>query len=80
MRYNVPIDDDPVLSPQVAPITIIEFSDFEYPFCQKWHVEVIDRLMATYPDQIRFVYRDFPLASIHSNAIAAAEAANCAGE
>ena len=79
-RYDVPVDDDPSFGPADAPITLIEFSDYECPYCRKWHTEVYPRLVQTYPDQIRFVYRDFPLISIHSNAAQAAEAANCAGE
>lgn len=79
-RYDVPIDDDPILGPEDAPITIIEFSDYECPYCRKWHSEVYGRLFEDYPDQVRLVYRDFPLDSIHSNAIPAAEAANCAYE
>lgn len=79
-RYDVPIDDDPILGPEDAPITIIEFSDYECPYCRKWHNEVYGRLFEEYPDQVRLVYRDFPLYSIHSNAIPAAEAANCAYE
>ncbi len=78
IRYDVPIDDDPVLGPENAPITIIEFSDYECPFCRKFHEETFQRLLVSYPEQIRFVYRDFPLSSIHENAIGAAEAANCA--
>ena len=79
-RYDIPEDDDPVLGPDVAPITIIEFSDYECPYCRKWHVEVLPSLQAEYGDQIRLVYRDFPLTSIHSNATPAAVAANCARE
>ena len=79
-RYDVPEDDDPVLGPDQAPITIIEFSDYECPYCRKWHVEVWPSLQAEYGDQIRLVYRDFPLTSIHSNATPAAAAANCARE
>ena len=79
-RYDIPEDDDPVLGPDDAPITIIEFSDYECPYCRKWHVEVWPQLEAEYGDQIRLVYRDFPLTSIHSNASPAAVAANCAGE
>ena len=77
-RYDVPEDDDPTWGPQDAPITIIEFSDYECPYCRKWHVDVWPQLQATYEDQIRLVYRDFPLTSIHSNATPAAAAANCA--
>ena len=79
-RYDVPEDDDPVWGAQEAPITIIEFSDYECPYCRKWHVEVWPQLQATYGDQIRLVYRDFPLTNIHANATSAAAAANCALE
>ncbi|MCJ7701577.1 MAG: DsbA family protein [Anaerolineales bacterium] len=79
-RYNILEDDDPVFGPEDAPITIIEFSDFECPYCRKWHLEVWPRLLEAYPDQIRLVYRDFPLTNIHANATPAASAANCAGE
>lgn len=79
-RYDIPVDDDPSLGPAGAAITIIEFSDYECPFCTKWHDEVWPQIQAAYPSQVRLVYRDFPLSSIHSNAIPAAEAANCAGE
>ena len=79
-RYDVPIDDDPILGPENAPITIIEFSDFECPYCRRWHQEVYSRLLENYPDQVRIVYRDFPLDSIHPNATPAALAANCAFE
>ncbi|HVN54811.1 MAG TPA: thioredoxin domain-containing protein [Anaerolineaceae bacterium] len=80
VRYEVPDGNDPSIGPKDAPITIIEFSDYECPYCQKWHAEVFQKLLAAYPNQIRFVYRDFPLAGTHSNATAAAEAADCAGE
>jgi len=79
-RYDVPEDDDPSIGPDNAEITIIEFSDFECPYCQRWHNEVFDRILEDYPDQVRIVYRDFPLKSIHPNATPAAEAANCARE
>jgi protein-disulfide isomerase len=79
-RYDIPADDDPVRGSQNAPITIIEFSDYECPFCRRWHQEVLPQIQAKYGDQVRHVYRDFPLYSIHPNAGPAAEAANCAGE
>jgi protein-disulfide isomerase len=79
-RYDVPVDDDPALGPADAPITLIEFSDFECPYCQRWNAEVFGRLKEEYGDQVRFIYRDFPLESIHANAFPAAEAANCANE
>jgi protein-disulfide isomerase len=80
VRYDVPIDDDPVLGPEDAPITIIEFSDYECPYCKRWHDDSFERLIQAFPDEVRFVYRDFPLTNIHPNAAPAAEAANCAHE
>lgn len=79
-RTNVLADGDPSLGPDNAPITIVEFSDYQCPFCTKWHTEVFTRLMNDYKGKIRFIYRDFPLYSIHPQAQSAAEAANCAGE
>lgn len=79
-RYDVPVDDDPALGPAGAPITLIEFSDYECPYCQKWQDETFPRLLKEYGSQIRFIYRDFPLYSSHANAASAAEAANCAGD
>lgn len=77
-RLEVSADDDPALGPADAPITIIEFSDYNCPYCEKWHAETFQPLMAAYPDQIRFVYRDFPITSQESTM--AAQAAQCAGE
>lgn len=80
-RYDITIrDDDPTLGPEDAPITFIEFSDFECPYCRRHSLEVMPRLLAAYPDQIRYVYKDYPITSIHPNAIPAAEAAQCANE
>ncbi len=78
-RADVSTDGDPSIGPEDAPITIIEFSDYQCPYCQKWYQEVYDQLMASYPGKIRFVYRDMPL-SFHPEAEPAAEAAECAGD
>lgn len=77
-RFSVESDDDPSLGPADAPITLIEFSDFQCPYCQRWHEQVFSQLMKDYEGKIRFIYRDFPLKSIHPQAAPAAEAANCA--
>jgi protein-disulfide isomerase len=79
-RYDVPIDGAYALGPADAPITIVEFSDYQCPFCKRWHAEVYDELLAAYPGKIKFVYRNLPLTSIHPDAQGAAEAALCAGE
>ncbi len=80
IRYDVSPDDDPSIGPENAPITIIEFSDYQCPYCRRWAEQVEKQLLDTYGDKVRLVYRDFPLTSIHDQAFAAAEAANCAGE
>lgn len=77
-RVDVSVDDDPSLGPADAPVTIIEFSDYECGYCKLWYEEVFDQLLANYPTQVRFVYRDFAFLSAES--IPAAEAADCAGE
>jgi protein-disulfide isomerase len=79
-RTDVLTDGDPSIGPDSAPITIVEFSDYQCPYCAKWYTEVFTRLMTDYKGKVRFVYRDFPLYSIHPESQPAAEAANCAGD
>jgi len=69
----------PSVGPSNAPVTIVEFSDYECPYCQAWDQQVYQQLMTSYPNKIRFVYRDLPL-PMHPEAVPAAEAADCAGE
>jgi protein-disulfide isomerase len=78
-RISVSTDDDPSIGPDNAPITIIEFSDYQCPYCQIWYQQVYQELLASYPNQIHFVYRDLALSN-HPEAEPAAEAADCAGE
>jgi len=79
-RYDVPTGDNPSLGPANAPITIIEFSDYQCPYCKKWQQEAWPQIQAAYPGKIRLVYRDFPLYSIHPESESAAIAADCAGD
>jgi protein-disulfide isomerase len=79
-RYDVPTGDNPSLGPADAAITIIEFSDYQCPYCRKWELEAWPKIQAAYPGKIRLVYRDFPLYSIHPESEAAAIAADCAGD
>ena len=72
--------DAPSLGPADASVTIVEFSDFECPFCVRWHQEVWPQISAAYQGKFRLVYRDFPLIQAHPNAEGAAIAARCAGE
>jgi len=79
---NVSIDDDPVRGDPNAPITIIEFSDFQCPFCSRFHTQTLPTILEEYVDtgKVKFVYRDFPIQSIHPNAMPAAAASECAHE
>jgi len=74
------VDDDPVLGQANAPVTIIEFSDFECPFCRRFWQQTLPEIQKQYIDtgKAKLVYRDFPLSSIHPGAEPAAQAANCA--
>ncbi len=76
---KVSVDDDPVLGNKNAPLTLIEFADFECPFCKRSFDELLPELKKNYIDtgKLKFVYRDFPL-SFHANAHKEAEAAECA--
>ena len=73
-------DDDPSWGPVDAPVTIIEFSDYQCPYCKRFHDETFLQIQDTYEGQVRFVYRDFPLTSIHPHAQKAAEASECADD
>ena len=67
----------PSRGPEDAPITLVEFSDFECPFCVRV-LPTLDQVEETYGDQVRIVYRQFPLNAIHPNAQLSAEASLCA--
>ena len=71
--------DDPSFGPADAKIVIVEFSDFECPACGEVY-PVVAELLKNYGDQIRFVFRDFPLTDLHPNAVKAAVAAQCAND
>lgn len=68
----------PMLGPETAPVTIVEFSDFNCPFCQRV-TPTLKELRARYPQEVRIVFRHFPL-GMHPRARAIAEAAVCADE
>lgn len=74
------LKDAPSLGPENAPVTIVEFSDYQCPFCARWQQEVWPQISETYQGKVRLVYRDFPLVQAHPYAQDAAVAARCAGE
>lgn len=69
---------DPFKGPANAPITIVEYSDFQCPFCARVN-PTLERVVQTYGDKVRIVFKDYPLPN-HAEAPKAAEAAHCAGE
>ena len=69
-RQKVSADDDPFLGTDGAPVEIIQFAEFQCPYCGKVG-PMIDKLLETYPGKLKIVYRDFPL-NFHDRAIPAA--------
>ena len=78
-RAKVGIQGHPSKGPLDAPVTIVEFSDFECPYCSGL-LPTLRRIEQNYKDKIRIVYRQFPLNNIHPHAQKAAEASLCADE
>jgi len=78
-RVEVTVGDSPVRGASSAPVTIVEYSDFQCPFCSREQA-VLEQIRQRYGDKVRIVYKHFPLTSIHPNAQKAAEAAECANE
>jgi len=72
-------DADWVKGDRNAPITIVEFSDTECPFCKQFH-ETMQSIVKEYDGKVKWVYRHFPLEQLHPRALKEAEALECAGE
>jgi protein-disulfide isomerase len=74
--------DAPFLGRADAPVTIVEFSDYECPFCQRFFATTLPAIKREYVDagKVRYVFRDYPLDQLHPRARKAAEAAHCAGD
>ena len=76
-RVEIRTLSSPALGPVDAPVTLVEFSDFQCPYCARL-APVVKRIAGEYPGQVRVVFRQFPLRSIHAHAQKAAEASLCA--
>ncbi len=81
-KVDVSIDDDALLGDKNAPVTLIEFSDYQCPFCERFWQQTLPEIKREYIDtgKVKLVYRDFPLTSIHPMAQPAAEATECVRE
>lgn len=71
-------DDDAFLGPADAPVVIVEFSDFQCSYCGRWYDETLPLILANYPQEVKFVYRDFPI--FGEDSLRAALATECAEE
>lgn len=80
IRFQIDPVNDPARGPNGAPISIVEFGDYNCPYCQRWHREGYEELLAAYPEQILFTYVDFPMMGGGAIGFEAALAANCAEE
>ena len=85
-QSNLPVkisaDNDPIIGNPDAPITIIEFSDFQCPFCARFYTQTLPLIHEEYiePGKVKLVFRDYPIQSIHPNAVPSAVASECANE
>ena len=77
----VKFDGDYIKGDPNAPVTIVEFSDYQCSYCRRFHTEVLPKIDKEYisTGKVRYIFRDYPL-SFHKKAVPAAVAANCAGE
>jgi protein-disulfide isomerase len=78
--YSVEIGDAPFWGPEDAPVTIVEYSDFECVFCESFTNNTYPLLKRDYGDRVKFVFKHFPVIQIHPNAENAAFASECARE
>ncbi len=78
-RSNVEVEGYPAEGPADAPVTLVEFADFQCPYCASLD-STLRQVLTKYAAQVRLVYRNFPLVQIHQNAEKAAEAGLCAAD
>ncbi len=77
---NINIEGQPSWGPTDAKVIVVEFSDFQCPYCGRFATQTYPQIKQTYGDKILFVFRNFPLTQLHANAQKAAEAGECANE
>ena len=77
-KYDIPIEHSILIGKKMAPVTIVEFVDFQCPYCSKFH-GAIEEVLKAYPKKVNYVLKNFPL-SFHPQAAAASKAAFAAAE
>jgi protein-disulfide isomerase len=77
--YTPTIDDDPIIGSNDAAVTIIAFEDFQCPYCAA-AAPILRAVLQQYPNDVKLVFRDFPLYTIHAQALSAALAGECADD
>ena len=77
-NYSIDPASDWIIGPENARITIVEYADFQCPFCSEASI-ILKDIQEKYPEDVRIVYRHFPLVSIHDKATLAAQASEAAG-
>lgn len=82
IRQDVKYDNAPVKGEKNAKVTIVEFSDFQCPYCGRFYEQTLPSIQKDYIDtgKVKLAFRHFPLDNIHDYAIPAAEASECANE
>lgn len=79
---DLSLDGEPFLGDKDAKVTVVEFSDYQCPFCGRAFSQTFPQILTDYvkTGKVKYVFHDFPLEQLHPNAFKAAEAARCAGE
>jgi protein-disulfide isomerase len=80
LMSKIDVKGRPVRGNQAAKVTIVNFDDFQCPFCSRMHSTLFPGLLKEYGDKVKFIYKDYPLVEIHPWALHAAVDANCLGE
>src|SRR5437867_1795153 len=78
VRKKIKLDDQPMRGPKDAKVTIVEYSDFQCPFCSRVYTTLENEVLKQYGEKVRFVFKNYPLTSIHPWAEDAAVASECA--
>jgi protein-disulfide isomerase len=77
LRVQIAVDGAPFKGSAAAPVTIVEFTDFQCPFCKRVQA-TLEQVQSHYGEQVKVVHRDFPIDTLHPQARKAHEAARCA--